>query len=326
MAVSLAKLVRTAESIVVGQIESVRATASKCMKTIEVTYRPLRTLKGKSTNEIGTYRKSIPLFGDDTCPSVSFFSYPCPVAFDSDVKGEKLIFFHGSVAGDACERVGRARAVLRLLNPRSLRGRPRPYALSSIETQRDLFLQRACDAGVVLPFVPTIREWTRPSFISWREDQKTVAVPNWDELSADQRWLLLRMAGDDRAAAARLFDLLFRWFLPAHELCHALQSAYRSAATRSENERTANDVAVAFHMTTTEGPARLRTLEALLVRAEQRIGPPKHNDEHFSSNYDALTRNQLLYAQYQVQFIIASLARRNELFLPRLLKNLRRDP
>jgi hypothetical protein len=66
---------------------------------------------------------------------------------------------------------------------------PPPGEIASIASLRTEFLSRAGRVGLVLDFTPEVREWTRPSLISWRQEARAVAIPRWDELSPAQRTL-----------------------------------------------------------------------------------------------------------------------------------------
>jgi hypothetical protein len=183
--------------------------------------------------------------------------------------------------------------------------------LASMEHTRDAFMARVAEAGVALPYVPGIREWTRPSLMSWREEARVVAVPVWQELSPAQLEVLDGLAGS-RAAARELFVWLFRWFFVPHELTHALQTHLDSALGHAASERMANDLAVAFYMERPDGPARLAALERLLTPVVERL-PSAGDDASFDAGYETLAREPRRYAAYQLRFVMDSLGRRRSL-------------
>ncbi len=186
---------------------------------------------------------------------------------------------------------------------------------------------RAGQCGFTLPAVPGLREWTRPSFISWRAREQVVALPRWEELSPSQRELLRDMAGSE-AEAPQLFALLFRWFLVPHELTHALQDAAGKAIDHARSERTANTLAVAFWMEQPEGPARLAALEQVLTRALTRLPDPvpagSDSNDYFNANYDAFPTRQREYAFFQLRFILDSLRSREQLRFEQVVAELKR--
>jgi len=198
--------------------------------------------------------------------------------------------------------------------------RPASVSANPTVTQlRDAFLDRARVAGVVLPFVPEMREWTRPSMMSWRQEARAVAVPRWNELASAQLDLLTRMAGDE-AATHRLFDLLFRWFLVPHELTHALQDNARATPpTHAIGERLANDVAVAFFHDRADARDSLDMLAHMLERARDRLPPLSEFgdeaalDQYFNEHYDELGRDLPRYGAFQVHFILDSIQRADSL-------------
>jgi hypothetical protein len=185
--------------------------------------------------------------------------------------------------------------------------------LATLERTRDLFMARAAKAGLHLEFTPEIREWTRPSLISWRQDERAVAVPRWDELPEGPRRALGELAGSDDAARP-LFDWLFRWFFVPHELTHALQTNLGSTDDHATSERFANDVAVAFYMQQPGGREQLDQLLRVVVDLLPRLRPlPPGPDDYFNLHYDALGRDPSLYGSFQLRFVHDSLARRDGL-------------
>jgi hypothetical protein len=187
--------------------------------------------------------------------------------------------------------------------------------LPAIVQLRDRFLGQARRAGIVMPFTPEMREWTRPSMISWRQEARAVAIPKWDELGEPQRRLLELMAGD--RSPQQLFNLLFRWFLVPHELTHALQENAEGAShpDHAAGERLANDSAVAFLKEDPEARRFLFALAPLLVSAKQRLprlpvdGDEEALERYFNEHYDELGRDLPQYAAFQVMFILDSLRR-----------------
>ncbi|OFZ56005.1 MAG: hypothetical protein A2428_08635 [Bdellovibrionales bacterium RIFOXYC1_FULL_54_43] len=190
--------------------------------------------------------------------------------------------------------------------------------LNSIEGIRDSFVRSAKENGLTLPFVPSIREWTRPSLISWRKEAKAVALPRWEELSSDARNLVTTMAGNT-TEPRRLFDLLFRWFLVPHELTHAFQDEVGAPKSPAQSERFANDVAVAFHSQQPGAESRLAELERILTSSRERLPKPLH-DADFDSRYQS--PDLASYAACQVGFILSSLEKRHSLNFAELMKQL----
>jgi hypothetical protein len=210
--------------------------------------------------------------------------------------------------------------------PPLLAATPPDGSLAAIERTRDRFVARAATAGVALPFTPEMREWTRPSIISWREEQRAVAVPRWEELSEAQRAAIADLAGSP-AGARPLFAWLFRWFFVAHELAHALQSHAHDEGGHAQGERFANDVAVAFYMEEPGGPEHLATLEAILAALEPGLAPlPPDADAYFDAHYDELGQDARLYGAYQLRFVQDSLRRRHELDFDALVGGLAATP
>jgi hypothetical protein len=191
-----------------------------------------------------------------------------------------------------------------------------PHDAAALDRLRDAFLARARKAGRTLPFTPEMREWTRPSLMSWRAEAHAVAVPRWEELSPEQRALVERMAGDT-CRPERLFAWLFRWFLLPHELAHALQDQTHTNMSHYAAEQLANDLAAAFLMEQPDGPRRLAALAQLLDAAAPRLPAPGGPDD-FEQHYANLPLER--YGAYQVSFIRKSLARRQQLAFDHLVQ------
>ncbi|MDD2772212.1 MAG: hypothetical protein PHP45_00775 [Elusimicrobiales bacterium] len=192
--------------------------------------------------------------------------------------------------------------------------------LLSIQAISNQFLNRAAQSGLILSFVPEIREWTRPSLISWRQEARAVAVPNWSELSETQHALLLRMAGTGNDEL--LFNYLFRWFFVPHELSHALETNLGGKHDNAASEQLANDIAVAFYMEQ-EVEQKLMELERILENALPNLPPLPDTPDYFNKHYQEMGQNNLpLYAAYQTTFVLNSIHKRKNLSLDLLFKEL----
>ncbi|MCA9565111.1 MAG: hypothetical protein KC561_16550 [Myxococcales bacterium] len=200
---------------------------------------------------------------------------------------------------------------------------PPPGALADIESHRDRFMELCAEAGVPLPFVPTIAEWTRPSLISWRARERMVAVPVWDELAPPQHALFEEMAAG--IGGQTLFDWLFRWFFVPHELGHALQSSVcPDRFGHYHSEQQANDIAVAFWMIAR--PEALDVLEQIIATVAAGVPNPVPEGEQpaafFDTNYDTLASDPWAYGYFQFRFVSSSLERRHDLVLREVLEQL----
>jgi hypothetical protein len=195
--------------------------------------------------------------------------------------------------------------------------------LAALQADRDAFLGRCAEAGAALPSPPEIREWTRPSMMSWRREAHAVAVPRWDELTPEQRALVSRMAGSE-ALAPEVFRWVFRWFLLPHELAHAIQDGAAVRLPHARSERLANDAAVAFLREQPGGGRRVdrfaRIVEEMVARLPDPVPPHDDSEAWFDARYDELPVEQ--YAAFQVRYFRDSLARRDTLHLPDICRTL----
>ncbi len=167
------------------------------------------------------------------------------------------------------------------------------------------FLDRLEAMGIELPYRPQVRDWTRPSLISWRETARAVAVPTWSEVPEKMRGLFEVMAPPGRAKL--LFDEAFRWFFVPHELAHFLQSEFGRTRGHSRRERLASDVAVAWWRTQPHGADRLRQFSRLVDHAIAALPDPTplghRPDTWFDGDYDTFARAPRRGAAYQFRFV-----------------------
>lgn len=195
--------------------------------------------------------------------------------------------------------------------------------LEALRADRDAFLGRCAEEGATITSAPEIREWTRPSMMSWRREANAVAVPRWDELTPEQRALVSRMAGSPEHAP-EIFRWVFRWFLLPHELSHAIQNGAAVRLPHARSERLANDAAVAFLREQPGGARRLdafaREVDEMVARLPDPVPPDADFDAWFDAQYHELPVEQ--YAAFQVRFFRESLARRDVVQLSELCPTL----
>ncbi len=197
----------------------------------------------------------------------------------------------------------------------SVTANPPATTFEAVKRNADIFLDKIEKLGYELPYRPEMREWTRPSLISWREEARAVAVPKWEEVSADTREQMALWSSS--GTAKDLFDFAFRWFLPIHELAHFLQTEFKSNNSHADNEKIANDVAVAFWCTQPDGKKYLKVFQSMVEKAVLNSPEPApagiDSDQYFNDNYDDLSRNMAKYGAYQWRFVLNSLRRAEQL-------------
>jgi hypothetical protein len=198
-----------------------------------------------------------------------------------------------------------------------------PVATGELAAIRDGFVARVESQGFELPYRPMLREWTRPSLVSWRAEARSVAVPDWDKVDPKVRNMFLTCGG------RRFFDLAFRWFFPVHELAHFLQSEFNWQGDHAGAERLANDLAVAFHRSRAGGAGRLDDLRAGIssclgkfpLPAEAKPDP----DGFFNSHYQKITGDPMVYGAFQWRFLLDSLDKADRLDFGDLVNRLIRQ-
>ena len=163
---------------------------------------------------------------------------------------------------------------------------------------------------------PSVEVRNTPNLAYFDHRSWTIVLAHWPTLDQASRGFFLDLAETAEDAAA-LFVGLFNDFLVAHEMAHWLHRTLGIELDRYSSEREANDIAVAFFLTTVEGEARLLALRPRLEEALARLSdptPPGANEtDFFNAQYAVLARNPYLYGYYQFSFILDSIGRCNEL-------------
>ena len=145
-----------------------------------------------------------------------------------------------------------------------------PCGLAPLERLRDGFVARATRAGLSLPSTVALREATGPELVRWDAAAGAAVVPRWEELSAEQRAALTRLAGSDTGAPS-LFAWLYRWFFLPRALAQACLPPAATAAAAEEARRAADELAVAFLKEEPMGPERLEQVQGVVEAALHRL-------------------------------------------------------
>ena len=172
-------------------------------------------------------------------------------------------------------------------------------------------------------YVPTVRILNTPALAYFDARARRITLPYWPTLDEQTKGFFLALLPDPEEAE-ELFGELFTWFLVAHEMTHWLQGELGIVLDRYEDERMANDVAVAFFMG--EGDeARLVRLGELLDHALQSLPDPVPVGEdraaYFNRRYADLAVDPAQYGQYQFTFILDAISRRADLLWEDMLRD-----
>ncbi len=173
-------------------------------------------------------------------------------------------------------------------------------------------------------YVPTVRVMNTPALAYFDARTRRITLPHWPTLDAEIQAFFTFLLPDPNEAE-RLFEELFGWFLVAHEMTHWLQRELNVVPDRYDEERMANDFAVAFFMA--EGDeARLLHLGQLVDRALQNLADPvplgEDRAQFFNERYADLAVDPAKYGHFQFAFILDSIARRADHALSALLRDL----
>lgn len=163
---------------------------------------------------------------------------------------------------------------------------------------------------------PSIEVRNTPNLAYFDHRSWTIVLAHWPTLDQASRRFFLDLAETGEDAAA-LFVGLFNDFLVAHEMAHWFHRTLGIELDRYSSEREANDIAVAFFLSSEDGETRLLALRPRLEEALARLSdptPPGANEtDFFNAQYAVLARNPYLYGYYQFRFILDSIDRRAEL-------------
>lgn len=175
----------------------------------------------------------------------------------------------------------------------------------------------------------TIRVKNTPSLIYISFEHQEIVVPWWPELDPDAQGIFVTLAGDT-VRGQRLFNLLCNQFIIAHEAGHWLQFSAGSMTSegtldRYNNELEANQIAVAYWMTTPRGDAHLteiaNLLEPILARMPDPVPPESEPQAYFNNHYTELMENPMAYGWFQFRFVLDALAQRDQLEFPAVVKS-----
>lgn len=178
--------------------------------------------------------------------------------------------------------------------------------------------------------VLTISVENTPALIYVDIKQQNIVVPWWPELDPNIQDIFIQLAGD-YTSGKHLFNLLFNQFFIPHEAGHWLQSKSHVGVQGGKQdlyryEAEANQIAVAYWMTTPGGEAYLQEMEDLLgpilAQLQSPVPAGSKPDEYFNSHYAELGENPKGYGWFQFRFVLDALAQRNNLQFPDLVKNL----
>jgi hypothetical protein len=116
-----------------------------------------------------------------------------------------------------------------------------------------------------------------------------------------------------------LFEELFNWFFIAHEMSHYLFEELSPSwgSDHFENEKSANEFAVAFWLTQPNVKDRLDRVSRAARRIQQGLPNPVPEGAdpkvYFNENYEQLGQNPPAYGYYQLKFVADALADRERL-------------
>jgi len=163
---------------------------------------------------------------------------------------------------------------------------------------------------------PSIEVRNTPNLAYFDHRSWTMVLAHWPTLDQASRGFFLDLAETAEDAAA-LFVGLFNDFLVAHEMAHWFHRIVGIELDRYSSEREANDIAVAFFLSSEDGEARLLALRPRVEEALAWLSDPTprgaNETDFFNAQYAALATNPYLYGYYQFRFILDSINRRTEL-------------
>jgi len=175
------------------------------------------------------------------------------------------------------------------------------------------------------PRPPSVAIRNTPNLAYFDHRSGTIVLAHWPTLGPDLRGFFLGLA-DTAEEAGALFVGLFDQFLVAHEMGHWAQRGLGVKRDRYGAEREANDLAVAFFRTVTDGELLLLDLRSRVAEALSRLADPTPADEDerefFNTQYAQLARNPAAYGYYQFRFILDSIDARESLDFKSLLRGM----
>ncbi len=138
-----------------------------------------------------------------------------------------------------------------------------------------------------------------------------IQYTSWEEMPAEVQAFFVQWMGNDAERAQTFFELYFYWFVPAHEVAHALRRYYSTSHSRHWNEESAcNSFAVAYWKTREE-TKRISDLRGFVHEAHGRLADPvphgESRSEYFDTHYQELASNPPAYGHYQFSMLMTAL-------------------
>jgi hypothetical protein len=138
-----------------------------------------------------------------------------------------------------------------------------------------------------------------------------IQYTSWEEMPADVQAFFIQWMGNDAERAQTFFELYFYWFVPAHEVAHALRGYYSTHESSHWREETAcNSFAVAYWKTRGE-TKRLWDLREFVREAIGRVADPvpqgENRSDYFDRHYAELGSNPPAYGHYQFSMVLNAL-------------------
>jgi len=176
------------------------------------------------------------------------------------------------------------------------------------------------EMGFNPPYLQCYKIQTDPVLIRYDKTTKCVILPYWDEIPNEQKELFKTWQGKD---AEQLFISLFNWFFIPHELGHFILRSQNIYLQPYENERAANEFAVAFLGSKSENQEKINYLqetipEVLKILPHIDCGNMTE-EEYFNANHQMLSREPNTYGYFQLKFILDLLNNQDKIDLQKYL-------
>lgn len=174
-----------------------------------------------------------------------------------------------------------------------------------------------------------VRVENTPQLVYFNPKAMEIVVPWWQDVDPAVQGIFAQLAGNPDEGR-ELFNMLFNRFFIAHEAGHwlaFLASGKKDLAPADlyGDELRANQLAVAYWATTSDGQSFLDRLQGVLEPVLAKLPNPvpagSSPIEYFNSHYQELGQNPPAYAWFQFRLVLDALAQRDATTFDRLVQS-----
>jgi len=176
------------------------------------------------------------------------------------------------------------------------------------------FLDKAKDSGFISSGTPKVIIEKNPSLITYSDEK--IIMSSWQLLSEESKQFFNEL-GDHSSDGKSIYQKLFNWFFIPHVLTFFIEEELNIDDSCYHSEKTANDLAVAFWMSTENDQQRLLDLIAMLHPVFNQLQDPTPENQNIETYYNkncfTFEHNPQEFFYYQVKMVLDAYENRTNL-------------